>query len=446
MITLISIILALFVSSSTANAQMVRIPAGGSEEINRHNVCRIVSNDNVADVMIPTNTAAEWSVGQNAFLAANRPGMRVQTCGRTTPTPSYIANFSCPNPYNRMFCGSTYTNGFMSDDGRLIFAFENGDSGLTAPKVHIFRNVNGAVSLITTVTGFAGYPTPTAAIAITPSGSHFAVWERRFTGNAGYNPRIRMYSFDGAIATEVASIATGAGTRFDAYTSFSMSNDARFVMADTWVFERVGSALVRRAITGPALTMTNNTASYDQMAIWSEPNGGFIEMDIETGIYLTKQDVGGNWVRTLIYSPGAPMYHVSMDVSGDGKKIALLHRDTFTAPNQVIDLLQKSGDAFSRLVRFTVPNQSLYYIHSDVEFSSVTGKILMVEFGRNIQQFDTSNLASGTAPPLPSLVLAAQMDNVNARNMQETSSGYMIFSNPLANSARGLFELWYAPN
>jgi hypothetical protein len=63
-----------------------RIPAGKTWKIDRHTVCRIISNNNPRAVMIPTRSPQEWSAGAKSFLNSSKPNMVVNLCPPTGGT------------------------------------------------------------------------------------------------------------------------------------------------------------------------------------------------------------------------------------------------------------------------------------------------------------------------------------------------------------------------
>lgn len=65
--------IAISVGAGQASAQEVqagifKIATGASEKIDRFGVCRVIKNVGTHPIMVPTNTAQEWSVGASSFL------------------------------------------------------------------------------------------------------------------------------------------------------------------------------------------------------------------------------------------------------------------------------------------------------------------------------------------------------------------------------------------
>lgn len=60
-----------------------KVPQGGSQKIDRFGVCRMIENGGNNPIMVPANSAQEWSSGARAFLAnvGNMPGVKVSNCG-----------------------------------------------------------------------------------------------------------------------------------------------------------------------------------------------------------------------------------------------------------------------------------------------------------------------------------------------------------------------------
>ena len=58
------------------------VPHGMTYTINEHSACRRVTNNHASgsDIFVPTKTAAEWSVGANAFINALPAGVSTSAC------------------------------------------------------------------------------------------------------------------------------------------------------------------------------------------------------------------------------------------------------------------------------------------------------------------------------------------------------------------------------
>lgn len=53
---------------------------GGTARISKHGFCRIIRNNTVMPVLIPSRTPAEWSVGTAAFLNNLPVGVTATNC------------------------------------------------------------------------------------------------------------------------------------------------------------------------------------------------------------------------------------------------------------------------------------------------------------------------------------------------------------------------------
>lgn len=129
-------------------ADMTKIGPGDTETVIAHGICRQITNNNPVPVMIPHRTAEEWALGNNSFLAEDRPGLKL---GRCLPTKAIV--FECPGPYAYMGCGSANLEGVqITSNGEYVFVFENGYSGSYGiPKIHIYAMETGVPVLKRTV-------------------------------------------------------------------------------------------------------------------------------------------------------------------------------------------------------------------------------------------------------------------------------------------------------
>lgn len=73
---------ATFANSAHAAEDIVTIPVGQTAEIDRHGICRKVTNRLTHPVAIPTRTAEEWGAGPNSFLGRGQDivGMLLEQC------------------------------------------------------------------------------------------------------------------------------------------------------------------------------------------------------------------------------------------------------------------------------------------------------------------------------------------------------------------------------
>lgn len=144
----------LLVGLGSASAAQETIQPGASATINKHGICRQVTNTTRDPMMIPTNTASEWSVGTASFLGEPRPGTLVAACSLTIPISGQRIYPATPAGYGgpgRDFFGRTLV---MSGDGNRLFVGEpvfgltrhDGNSGSSHDgRVTTFRrNANGS--------------------------------------------------------------------------------------------------------------------------------------------------------------------------------------------------------------------------------------------------------------------------------------------------------------
>lgn len=75
------------------SAELSRIGPSEHAKIDRFDVCRIVWNDGDQNIMVPHNSAGEWSAGGASFIRniAGIPGVRTTMCGE----PMRISAFNC---------------------------------------------------------------------------------------------------------------------------------------------------------------------------------------------------------------------------------------------------------------------------------------------------------------------------------------------------------------
>ena len=75
----IATILALLPVLAAAEDQ-TRVEPSSTEQIDKHDVCRVVTNNTGAPIMIPHLTPTEWAVGSSAFLSNPYPNVVVSAC------------------------------------------------------------------------------------------------------------------------------------------------------------------------------------------------------------------------------------------------------------------------------------------------------------------------------------------------------------------------------
>jgi hypothetical protein len=130
MIVALNIFFVLFSSVMVASAQCVTSGdsttvsgSGGSQCIDRHATCRVVTNSNAASIMVPHKTADEWS-GASGFVPNTQPNVSKSACANCTGTPwgSVVHGYSntafeSATPLPPAACTSqtrTCTNGTLS--------------------------------------------------------------------------------------------------------------------------------------------------------------------------------------------------------------------------------------------------------------------------------------------------------------------------------------------
>lgn len=87
---------------------MTRVDPSSTSRIDRHNVCRNVTNNTGTAIMIPHLTPTEWAVGGGAFLSNPYPNVIVSPCLATTVYDVGTCSVSNASQPLSTACGSSY--------------------------------------------------------------------------------------------------------------------------------------------------------------------------------------------------------------------------------------------------------------------------------------------------------------------------------------------------
>jgi hypothetical protein len=99
--------------------------SGGSQCIDRHGTCRVVTNSNAASIMVPHKTAAEWS-GASGFVPNTQPGVSKSSCS-SFGSPLFLPWIGEPG-YTEAICNAATFCQAITDS--LTFAVTNGPRDL----------------------------------------------------------------------------------------------------------------------------------------------------------------------------------------------------------------------------------------------------------------------------------------------------------------------------
>lgn len=172
-----------------------RVPPSVTARIDRHEVCREVTNGTSSPIMIPHRSATEWAVGGGAFLENPYPGVTVAPCATGLCDPDGVV----PGDPSLLYTVDRETT-HIYFDGSVLHAVTRG--GVRAYSV----TENGATEVATTslttppgfaIVGFGGAATGPADIAV------FLLGRNPSTGHFNYR---RVYlAFDGDSYSDVTS-------------------------------------------------------------------------------------------------------------------------------------------------------------------------------------------------------------------------------------------------
>jgi len=389
-------------------------------QINAHSICKNVTSPGGTEYFVPTKTSGEWTT----FLGNVPPGVVVADCvtSPASSTLTLVTSFTCPNSYGRMFCGSSYTSqNVVSADGKYIFAFENGDSGLTTPKLHVYSVdlQSKTVSLVTSLTtGLSRYDRPTAGMAVTPDGQYILLNARKYTGDGRTVP-FYVYRFDGSSLQLVYS----GQDNFMGYAEPAISDDASSFAVDGLIFQKqVGTSTYSKVYTHNRRGKAN---------IWLGENKGYI-IGRSDGFDWIERNASGNWVlkqSTTTAGVGNSYGADYIAVSHDKSMLAVVSKNNFSA-NYVVNIYNLQNGLFTKVGTINMSNNRL----SSVTFSADGSFILSPSSQWNISRLLSNNIITNVTSN------AIGMDIYS--KIYESSSGLVILIDPSFSSNRGRFTVY----
>jgi len=128
------------IAPSGIGADITLVPPGTTAEIDAHDECHLVQNNNAAGLMVPHRLATEWVSGGASFLQNTPANVVVSPCPSITPNPdtgALFADIRCHDQDSVPFCGTGVTpSGNMrfiatTTSTRVIRVFELDSSGFS---------------------------------------------------------------------------------------------------------------------------------------------------------------------------------------------------------------------------------------------------------------------------------------------------------------------------
>lgn len=444
---LLSSALALLAPGPLHAADQAEIARGQTVKIDAFGQCRNLTNNGADPVMVPYATAKEWSDGENAFLYEPRENVAVANCasGWTNAAATYVTSFYCPNTHSRQFCGQMYSKAWASDNGELIFAFANNDSGNSTPITSVMRNDSGTVTQIADQSG-TKWDQPTAGLAVSPDGSHFVQWDRRPT-SSGASPKVALYSFDGTTTSLVAQAKlSGPG----AYVSPAITDDGKFVAADGVIFAPVAGVLTPVTVTGQQIHVGAKNTSAIVDTEWNEVNKAFYEFSASNGLFETKRMPDDSWVRTKIANPRSDGSTVmGLTVARDGNVLAYSSVTNWRDKSNWIHIMRR--DASGAWMETGKANHAVDGIntlaHYYYRLSANDGRFLLwPDKSGQVLFFDTAQIEQGkfvvAGAIKPQTTGSVKKQEYVGFKADTLPSGLMLIRHWPYNSNRGIIEVW----
>lgn len=323
----------------------------GSTEVSvdAQGVCKKIVSTDGQEYFVPTKSSEEWT----SFLTNTPEGLTLAECQALfSDQLEFVTSFECPSPYNFMHCGLVAVSNSITEDGKYIFAFEDGYSSYYGTQeLHIYNydRDTSSVTLVETIGGLSDKNNRVESFAMNADGSRILFIRKPMsTGGHSYSAQFMIYSFDGSNASLLYSGTYNGGFGIHAA---AISEDGNSIAFKGRIYEKNGSSYDIVFDNGIRGQVNNNDPQARHMGanLYLGNNTFYLFKRDGIGDIIQKQP-NGSWqiVQSISPSTANDKNPSFMAVSNDLSLLAINSKKNYSA-NYKTDIytIEGSGPTYS---------------------------------------------------------------------------------------------------